>query len=101
MAHNPEHTLMASMTLQDIGILFAVVTSLLGWVYQLGYSGARLGRNERDIAELRKGHEQSRRDRAAEIKELQEHISEGLERIYGKLDKLPCKNPGWTPKDCS
>lgn len=89
-----------NMTLQDVGILFAVVASILGWIYQLGYASARLQRNEQDIAELKKKHEEARRDRAEEIKELQDKIAEGLQRIYEKLDKLPCKNPGWEQKDC-
>lgn len=89
-----------NMTLQDVGILFAVVASLLGWAYQIGYSSARQKRTEDDVAELKAKYEQSRRDRADEIRDLQKSISEGLRLIYEKLDKLPCKNPGWESKDC-
>lgn len=89
-----------NMTLQDVGILFAVVASILGWIYQLGYASARLQRNEQDIAELKKKQDESRRDHAKEIGALEEKISAGLQRIYDKLDKLPCRNPGWDPKDC-
>lgn len=89
-----------NMTLQDVGILFAVVASILGWIYQLGYASARLQRNEQDIAELKKKQDESRRDRAREIGALEEKIGAGLQRIYDKLDKLPCKNAGWKPGDC-
>jgi hypothetical protein len=82
-----------NMTLQDVGILFAVVASILGWIYQLGYSSARLHRNEQDIAELKRKQDER-------IGALEEKIGAGLQRIYDKLDKLPCKNAGWKPGDC-
>ena len=82
-----------NMTLQDVGILFAVVASILGWIYKLGYSSARLQRNEQDIAELKRKQDER-------IGALEEKIGAGLQRIYDKLDKLPCKNAGWKPEDC-
>jgi len=88
--------------LQNVGILFAVVASILGWAYQLGYSSARLSRNERDIEELKRRQDEARKDRAQSIAALDEKISAGLDKIYDKLDKLPCKNAGCsTPGACS
>ena len=89
-----------NMTLQDIVTLLAVIAAILGWAYQLGFTSARIQRNEQDIADLKSKLEEARRDRAEEIKELQKAISAGLKQIYEKLDKLPCKNAGWKPGDC-
>lgn len=71
-----------NMTLQDIGILIALALAMLGWAYQLGRSDARLGRNEKDIAELR------------------ELIARNFDKVYAKLDELPCHNPRWRMDDC-
>lgn len=81
------------MTLQDVGILIALVLTLLGWAYQLGRSDARLGRNEKDIAELQAYREQN-------AKELRENMRQSFEKVYNKLDELPCHNPGWRKEGC-
>lgn len=81
------------MTLQDVGILIALVLTLLGWAYQLGRSDARLGRNEKDITELQAYREQN-------AKELRENMSQSFEKVYNKLDALPCHNPGWKKEGC-
>ncbi len=81
------------MTLQDIGILFPVVASILGWVYQLGHSSARLGRNEKDIEALKARQEQSEKD-------LRIDIRDNFNKVFQKLDDLPCHNPKWDRSDC-
>jgi hypothetical protein len=72
-----------------VAIIFgaaALVFSLLGWDYQLGYANARINRNERDIAALNT--------------EFKKEVADSLRRLHEKFDKLPCKNPGWTKEDC-
>ncbi|HSW40406.1 MAG TPA: hypothetical protein VLL97_13035 [Acidobacteriota bacterium] len=81
------------MTLQNIGILVTLVLALLGWAYQLGRSDARLGRNEKDIAEIKARRDQNERDTRHEIKE-------GFDKVYAKLDALPCHNPRWHKENC-
>jgi hypothetical protein len=81
------------MTLQDVGILFAVVASILGWVYQLGHSSARLGRNEKDIEALKARQEQSEKD-------LRIDIRDNFNKVFQKLDDLPCHNPKWDRSEC-
>jgi len=71
---------MQNMTLQDVGILVALVLTLLGWAYQLGFSGARLSRSEKDILELKSNE-----------KEYRSELGKNLDRIYDKLDALPCR----------
>jgi len=71
---------MQTMTLQDVGIVVALILTLLGWAYQLGFSGARLSRSEKDIEELKKNEKEYRQD-----------LGKSLERIYDKLEALPCK----------
>jgi hypothetical protein len=47
--------------------------ALLGWVYQLGSTSSRVTRSERDIADTNK------------------KMSANLDKIYSKLDDVPCK----------
>lgn len=70
-----------------------LLLALLGWVYQLGFSGARLVRNEKDIEDLRKRFEE--REMV-----FRNEVRDSFQRIYQKLDELPCKNPGWKRDDC-
>jgi len=88
-------------SLQDVGILFAVIAALLGWVYQLGYASSRLTRNEKDILELKGSNEQFRRDHEQNDQKAQDKIAEGFQRVYDKLDDLPCHNPGYKKDKCA
>ena len=84
------------MSQQDLITVFAgagLLLALLGWVYQLGFSAARILRNEKDIEELRNKVE----DR--EVK-FREEVRDNFKGLYRKIDELPCKNLGWKRDDC-
>jgi hypothetical protein len=83
------------MTLQDVGVLIAIVLAVLGWAYQLGRSDARLHRNEKDIAEIKSSRVDCRRDHDSFEKDLRREMRESFLKVYEKLDALPCHNPGW------
>jgi len=91
------------MTVQLVAVLIAsaaLLLSILGWAYQLGYSNARIVRNERDIDAIQR----DMKDRALAFQkredDLRKDISEGFERLYRKLDELPCHSPKWTKDMC-
>lgn len=75
-------------TLVIAGLMIPLLLSLLGWAYQLGRSDARTSRNEKDIADLQKLREENAR-------ELRESITANFDKVYVKLDALPCHNPRW------
>lgn len=84
---------MTAQTLMAIFAGIALLVSLLGWAYQLGFLGARVNRSEQDIAELKRIQTQSERDFRAEMRE-------SFGKVYSKLDELPCKNSGFTKEKC-
>lgn len=75
------------------GLALTLIIALLGWIYQLGFMGARVQRNEKDIDDLKKTHDQNEKD-------LRTEIRESFNKVYAKLDSLPCKNPRWNGDDC-
>ena len=79
--------------LMIIGLIITLALALLGWAYQLGFMGARVQRNERDIIEL--GRKQD-----AHAESLRIQMTTGFEKVYEKLDALPCHNPGWREDKC-
>ena len=75
------------------GLALTLLIALLGWVYQLGFMGARVIRNEKDVAEIKSRQEQNEKDLRTEVKE-------GFSKVYQKIDDLPCHNPGWRKDGC-
>ena len=64
--------------------LIGLIISIVGWGYNLGYQSARINRNEKDI------------------ENIDEKISSGLNRIYDKIDDLPCRDfSGVKDRGCS
>jgi hypothetical protein len=85
-------------------IIFSVIAILIaiaGWVYQLGRSDARLSRAEQDIVKLTSKLETIEKQRAEDEKEFRKELKDGFEKLYKKIDNLPCHNPNWNKKeDC-
>jgi hypothetical protein len=75
------------------GLALTLLIALLGWVYQLGFMGARVIRNEKDVAEIKSRQEQNEKDLRTEVKD-------GFSKVYQKIDDLPCHNPGWRKDHC-
>jgi type II secretory pathway pseudopilin PulG len=73
-------------TVMAVLAALGLVLALLGWAYQLGRSDARTTRNEQDIAEVRQL--------------LQTQVRASFEKVYEKIDSLPCHNPGWNKERC-
>jgi hypothetical protein len=89
-----------NLTLQDVGIVIALTLTLLGWAYQLGRGDARLARNEKDISKVETSVADLKTERAQIEREGRREISEGFDKVYQKLDALPCHTPRWNKDDC-
>ena len=84
------------MTVQVALLVIASITlllALLGWAYQLGRSDARTSRNEQDIARLQQQRDEDEKDLKAELRG-------SFDKVYKKIDDLPCHNPGWRKDKC-
>jgi hypothetical protein len=84
---------MSAETVMAVVAAFALLLSLLGWAYQLGFFAARVSRSEKDIAELKEKDTQIEKDFRTEVRE-------GFGKLYAKIDELPCHNPGWGKDKC-
>jgi hypothetical protein len=89
-----------NLTLQDAGIVIALTLTLLGWAYQLGRGDARLARNEKDISKVEESITTLNTERAQTERDAREKMSEGFDKMYKKLDDLPCHNPHWNKDGC-
>lgn len=76
------------------GLALTLLLALLGWAYQLGFLGARVQRNEKDIGELKIKQDQNEKD-------LRTEIRDSFNKVYQKIDDLPCHNPAWKKDHCS
>jgi hypothetical protein len=75
------------------GLIITLGLAILGWAYQLGFMGARVQRNEKDIDALKAKQERNDKDMRTEIRE-------SFNKVYQKLDDLPCHNPKWDREGC-
>jgi hypothetical protein len=92
------------MSHDQIMVLLGICTlvlAILGWAYMLGFSNARLIRNERDIEAMNMKLDSARKITQDREDEFRKEIRESFEKTYRKLDELPCHNPGWSKKNCS
>jgi hypothetical protein len=75
--------------------------SLLGWGYQLGFFAARLTRNEQDVNDIRnKDVVDIHRKTDQMERDFKEEVRSGFDKVYAKLDNLPCRNLGWGKENC-
>jgi Tfp pilus assembly protein PilO len=88
------------MDLTAIGILLTLVLAILGWVYQLGRQDARQSRSEADIQELKALQQACKASHTQDEKDLRLEIRESFNKVYSKIDALPCHNPGWKKEAC-
>jgi hypothetical protein len=83
-------------------VVLGFVLSLLGWAYQLGFFAARLGRSEKDINDIKNKDIADLHRKAEGIlgESFKREVREGFDKIYKKIDDLPCHNPGWDKEKC-
>ena len=77
------------ITLMTIGLVITLLIALLGWAWQIGFMSARIHRNEKDLKEIRDNE-----------KEMRIEIRECFDKVYKKIDSLPCHNPKWDRGQC-
>jgi hypothetical protein len=91
------------MSHDSIMVLLGVCTlllAILGWAYMLGFSNARIVRNERDIETINIKLECAQKVTQKREDEFRKEIRESFEKTFKKIDDLPCHNPGWSKGDC-
>lgn len=91
------------MTQQDIMTILAaagLLLALLGWAYQLGFLGAKVQRNVIDIEKLNKELDDYKKESSKQDMEWRKEIRESFDKVYRKIDELPCKKPGWKRENC-
>ena len=77
----------------NAAVTLTFILTILGWAYQLGRGDARLSRNEHDIVELRRQREDNARD-------LRTELRESFDKVYRKIDELPCHSPAYKKDIC-
>lgn len=85
---------------QDIGIVVGFTLALLGWAYQLGRGDARISRNEKDITKVEESIATLNTERAQTERDGREEMTKGFDKVYQKLDALPCHNPRFNKDAC-
>jgi hypothetical protein len=82
------------------GLALPLIMSFLGWAYMLGFSNAKIGRNEKDIEKVNQDISECSRNEAVKTADFRKEMLAGFNKIYDKIDNLPCHNPKWNKEDC-
>lgn len=71
-----------------IPVLVTLISGLFWLAYRLGQGDTRISRNKEDIKENKKTADEG-------LKNLGHEMKVGFDKVYQKIDDLPCHSPNW------